>query len=71
MTRYILKRIGMMIFVIFGVLLFIFVLLYLTRATLHGRFWGSLQRMSRLKRRGTLWALINRFLNNSAIICIT
>lgn len=30
MTRYILKRIGMMIFVIFGVLLFIFVLLYLT-----------------------------------------
>lgn len=30
MSRYILKRIGMMIFVIFGVLLFIFVLLYLT-----------------------------------------
>lgn len=30
MARYILKRIGMMIFVIFGVLLFIFVLLYLT-----------------------------------------
>ncbi len=30
MSRYILKRIGMMIFVIFGVLFFIFVLLYLT-----------------------------------------
>ena len=30
MGRYILKRIGMMVFVIFGVLLFIFVLLYLT-----------------------------------------
>lgn len=30
MTRYILKRIGMMIFVILGVLLFVFVLLYLT-----------------------------------------
>ena len=30
MTRYILKRIGMMVFVVFGVLLFIFILLYLT-----------------------------------------
>lgn len=30
MGRYILKRIGMMIFVVFGVLLFIFILLYLT-----------------------------------------
>ncbi len=30
MTRYILKRIGMMLFVVLGVLLFVFVLLYLT-----------------------------------------
>ena len=30
MSRYILKRIGMMVFVVFSVLLFIFVLLYIT-----------------------------------------